>query len=95
MKKHKTFEEREEILKLHIDKGYSTRFLSKEYNISRTTIQNWIRAYRKTNNLVYLPRKKAIIKGLHNDNATIKKLRAEIQILKSFLQQTERGSAKN
>ncbi|MDF2501350.1 MAG: hypothetical protein K0Q77_2064 [Anaerosporomusa subterranea] len=38
-------EQRNEIIKLHTECGYSTRFLANKYQIGRTTIQSWLRAY--------------------------------------------------
>lgn len=42
-----TIIQRNEILDLHLNQGYSTRVLAKEFGIGRTTIQSWLRSYRK------------------------------------------------
>jgi len=46
MGKHLSQEERDEIVRLHLEEGRSTRGLASEFGISRGAILNWIRAAR-------------------------------------------------
>jgi transposase-like protein len=43
MGKHLSQEERDEIVRLHLEEGRSTRGLASEFGISRGAILNWIR----------------------------------------------------
>jgi transposase len=45
---------RDEVIRLHIEEGQSTRALAKQFQLGRTTIQNWLRAHRNETNFSIL-----------------------------------------
>ncbi len=90
---HPTQDERDEILKLHFEKGYSTRLLASKTRFSRTAIMNWIRDYRKKNEFTDIPAKKRRLRKA-SDAKKIRSLEAEVEVLRSFIAVYERWAAK-
>ena len=90
---HPTQAERDSILKLHFEKGYSTRLLASKTRFSRTAIMNWLREYRKSSDFIDIPAIKRKRKK-ESDARKIRALEAEVEILRSFLTAYERGVAK-
>jgi transposase-like protein len=87
-----TNEQRKEIIRLHLEEGYSTRLLAKEYKIGRTTIQSWLRAYRNDTGEAPQPQNRKVVK--RSKEAVLKKLmlkeiEMQLTVLKSFQNELE------
>jgi transposase len=90
---HPSQAERDEIVKLHAEKGYSTRLLASTTRFSRGAILNWIRANKASEkNFIKLKQKRLSRK--RSDARTIKALRAEVEVLRSFMAAYERWAAR-
>ncbi len=90
---HPSQAERDEILKLHFEKGYSTRLLAQTTRFSRGAILNWIRKYKTDEeNVLDLKQRRWVKK--RSDIKTIKALRIEVEVLRSFMVAYKRWDAK-
>lgn len=47
MKQHLSDEFKKEIVRLHLQDGRTLKSLSEEYNVSKSGISNWVKAYRE------------------------------------------------
>lgn len=87
---------RDEIIRLHIEEGWSTRSLANEYGIGRTTIQSWLRSHRDHTGTT--PQQAMRPKTLKAPSVMHQKLLTEvntqIDILNSFRKELGRWAAK-
>jgi transposase len=89
--KHLTQDERDEILRLHYEEGLSTRYLAETYSISRSAIQNWLRADRRKRAQQRLAGRK---KGSSKEaDRLIRELKMYVEVMQTFLQELERWDA--
>ena len=82
---------KDEIVRLNLEEGISTRVLAIRFKISRTTVQSCLRNYRKVRNnndqnSTYKTRKKT----LTPKDELVKQLKMQVDILQSFLKELER-----
>lgn len=93
MGRHFSQAQRNEVINLHINENYSTRYLAKEFNIARSTIQNWLQAYRLEHCLEPVANNR---KGKNQKSfdpskiMMIKKIKVQIEVLEAFQNELER-----
>ena len=88
-----TNKQRKEIIKLHIEGGYSTRLLSNKSKIGRTTIQSWLRAYRNETGEAPQTQNRNIVKYSKEALAKkemLKEIEMQLAVLKTFQKELER-----
>ncbi|WP_094607152.1 hypothetical protein SPSIL_013830 [Sporomusa silvacetica DSM 10669] len=88
-----TNDQRKEIIKLHTEGGYSIRLLANKYQIGRTTIQSWLRAYRNETGEATQPQNRDIVrcsKEALAKKAMIREIEMQLAVLKSFQKELER-----
>lgn len=93
-----TNEQRKEIIKLHTEGGHSTRLLSNKYQIGRTTIQSWLRAYRDETGEAPQSQSRNVIKYSQESLAKktmLKEIEIQLAVLKSFQKELERWDVSN
>ncbi|SMP68076.1 transposase [Anoxynatronum buryatiense] len=76
---HPTQAERDEILKLHFEKGYSTRLLARKTGFSRSEILNWIRDYHKNSQVTDITAKKSQLKKASEAKRILPKTRIRLR----------------
>ena len=93
MGKRFTSAQKAQIIDLHLNNGYSTRQLVKEFGVSRTCIQNWLRSYREkvgdkplNNNI----NKKQISSGKAAKLMMMNEIKMQIEVLETFQNELER-----
>ena len=94
MGKHLSQQEKDEIVRLHIEDGRSTRSLAKEFNVSRGALLNWIRAARNSQAKRKAAGKRASMSQKEVDKL-IKELKMQIAVIQAFLQEYERWDARH
>lgn len=81
-----------EIIRLHINEGYSTRALALQYQIGRTTVQNRLRDYRKKTNTepqeAFRPTSRHSTDYKHYE--LLNEINDQLAILNSFQKELER-----
>jgi len=86
-------EQRTEIIKLHIECGYSTRFLANKYQIGRTTIQSWLRALRNETGEAPQSQIRSVVncsKEAITKKKALKEIEMQLAVLLSFQKELKR-----
>ena len=84
----KTFQE--SIAKLYLEEDRTLASISKEYNISRSTINNWIKIYKEE----CLIDNEKISPSVYEENKRLKKLAADLEKENTFLKKAAAFFAK-
>lgn len=93
MGKRFTSAQKGKIIDLHLHGGYSTRRLSSEFGISRSSIQNWLRTYRAETGETPLANninKAAIKPGNASKIMMLEEIKMQIEVLETFQKELER-----
>lgn len=93
MGKRFTSAQKAQIIDLHLNVGYSTRQLAKEFGVARATIQNWLRDYRNKTGENPLPNNKNknnIPLGKASKIMMMNEIQMQIEVLETFQKELER-----
>lgn len=93
MGRHFSQEQRNKIIDLHINQSYSTRRLAEDFNIGRTTIQNWLRKYREELNLDPVSPTREIVSQNSVNPARVmmlEEIKMQMEVLEAFQNELER-----
>ncbi len=93
MGKHLSQEEKDEIVRLHIEDDRSTRGLASEFGISRGAILNWICAARSRQAKCKLASRRTSMSHKEVDKL-IKELKMQVAVMQAFLREYERWDAR-